>query len=569
MSEGITDATAVDSGLSSRRSFIATSLALAVVQNDFASLASAQSFTPPPLPDADRMHATKFMVAMRDGVKLATDIYLPEGRGPFPIVLVRTPYSRRIPYMFAPYYFLVQAGFALVVQDCRGRFESEGAYRPFVDDMEDGYDTVEWLAAQPFSTGKIGMTGASAMGITAYMAAMAQAPHLVAAAVTVARNPNQTLSRFPGGLFLENGVNGWSEVVGVGAHPRAVPNIAAYSADDLRCDLRQYYTKIKVPFIHGGGWFDIHQQPLLDNFIHFQKEAATPARGHQKLVMAPTSHLGLVKGAVFPSPGADLLPREMVVRWFNRWLKGEENGITSEPAVRYYLMGDTTQPTAPGNKWVEAPFWPPKSRETSFYLHEGGALSSEPALGEAKASYIYDPNNAVPSVGGNNLSMDSGPMDQRKVSHRDDVLRFITEPLSSPTEIVGRVSAELWVSTDAEDTDFIVKLLDIHPDGTEALVHDEGTRLRHYKGLYSQTRILAGQVYALTIDLWSTALVFNKGHRIGICVQSSNWPRFQRHTNTWEPVASYAQAVKAKNTVYFGHQHRSRIILPITKIHPA
>jgi predicted acyl esterase len=570
MSENITDVGQGGPGSSSRRRFIATSLALPLVLNDFSAPASAQSFTPPPMPDADKMHATKFMVAMRDGVKLATDIYLPEGKGSFPIVLVRTPYSRRIPYMFAPFYFLVQAGFGLAVQDCRGRFESEGVYRPFVDDMEDGYDSVEWLAAQSFSTGKIGMTGASAMGITAYMAAMAQAPHLAAAAVTVARNPNETLSRYPGGLFLENGVNGWAKVVGVEGHPQTVPNIAAYTADDLRCDIRQYYNKIKVPFLHGGGWFDIHQQPLLDNFIHFQNDSAAPARGHQKLVMAPSCHLGPVKGAVFPNTTAtDLLPPDLVVRWFNRWLKGEENGITSEPAVRYYLMGDTTEPAAPGNKWVEGASWPPKARETSFYLRPDGGLSSQPSTAEAKASYVYDPNNAVPSVGGNNLSMDSGPLDQRQVSHRDDVLRFVTEPLSAPTEVVGRLAAELWVSTDAQDTDFIVKLLDIHPDGTEALVHDEGLRLRHYKGLYSQTRITPGQVYPIKIDLWSTALVFNKGHRIGICVQSSNWPRFQRHTNTWDPVPSYAEAVKATNTVYFGPSHRSRIILPITRVYPA
>ena len=555
---------------SSRRQFLAG----VAVTPMLAGVASAQQGTAtlnnliPPMPDADKMVAHKAMVPMRDGAKLALDLYYPEGNGPWPVILTRTPYSRRQPYMFAPLYFLLQAGFVLAVQDCRGRFDSEGVYRPFLDDMEDGYDTVEWLAVQSWSTGRIGMTGASAMGITAYMAAMAQAPHLAAAAVMVARNPCSTLSRFPGGLFLENGAGDWNKIVGLSDSELKVPHIAAYTADDIRVDLRRFYSRINVPFIHMGGWFDIHEQPIIDNFTHFQAEAALPARGNQKLIMTASGHLGPVKGLTFPvDPGASSISQDSSLRWFNHWLKGEENGVMAEPAVRYYLMGDTLDPAAPGNKWREAQSWPPKAETTPLYLQQDGRLLPQAAKTAAQRSYVYDPKNAVPTVGGNNLTMDTGPMDQRPVSSRPDVLRFVSETLSAATEVVGHLNVELWVSTDAEDTDFIVKLVDIYPDGYEALIRDQGLRLRHYKGLYSQTRIEPGRIYPITIDLWSTALVFNKGHRIGLFVQSSNWPRFERHTNTWDPVPSYDQAVKATNIIHVGPDHPSRIILPVTKIY--
>jgi predicted acyl esterase len=507
------------------------------------------------------------MTPMRDGVALATDLYFPTGAGPWPVILVRTPYSRREPYMFAPFYFYIRAGFVVAVQDCRGRFDSGGVYRPFVDDMEDGYDTVEWLASQSWSTGKVGMTGASAMGITSYMAAMAQAPHLAAGAVMMARNPCETLSRFPGGLFLENGAGGWSASVGVTNPDIKVPHVAEYRPDDQRVDLRRFYPKIKTPFIHYGGWFDIHQQPIIDNFVNFQAKADAPARGNQKLIMVPDGHMAPVKGVAFPDDTLRAIPEETALRWFNHWLKGEGNGAMDEPVVRYYLMGDTFDPKAPGNEWRAAPAWPPAAEATSLYLQPDGALAAHPPRSPAQRSYVYDPKAPVPTLGGNNLYLDSGPLDQRPVSARADVLRFIGEPLPSATEVVGQLTAKLWVSTDAEDTDFIVKLIDIHPDGFEALVRDQGLRLRHYKGDYSQTRTRPGEVYPIIIDLWSTALVFNKGHRIGVLVQSSNWPRFERHTNTWERLDSYDQAVKANNTVHMGSDHPSQIILPVTRIY--
>jgi predicted acyl esterase len=556
--------------VSSRRQFLLGAAATPLM----ASVGSAQQTGPnfnelahlPPLKEP--MVAKTFMVPMRDGVKLALDVYLPKGDGPWPVILERTPYSRRQPFMYQLFNFYPEAGFAFAVQDCRGRFDSEGVYKPWVNDMEDGYDTVEWLATQPWSTGKIGMTGDSAMGIVSYEAAMLRPPHLIAAAVFCCRNPAPTLSRFPGGILLENGAGSWNKTVGLPNPDPKVPHIAELGPDDEKLDLRKYYSKINVPFIHLGGWFDIHLQPLLDAYTNFQDKGDKPARGTQRLIMTACGHLGAVKGVKFPNdPGGPFVPPQMALRWFGHWLKGEDNGIMSEPAVHYYLMGDTFDTKAPGNEWRESEIWPPKSTATALYLHADGKLDGKPAKAAGQQSYVYDPKDAVPSVGGNNLAMESGPLDQRPVSHRPDVLRFIGEPLEFATEVVGHLQVDLFVSTDAEDTDFIVKLIDIHPDGNEALVRDQGARLRHYKGGFTQTRTEQGKIYPLTIDLWSTALVFNKGHRIGVLVQSSNWPRFERHTNTWDRLNNYDTAKKANNTIHMGPDHKSRITLPVTKVY--
>jgi putative CocE/NonD family hydrolase len=384
----------------------------------------------------------------------------------------------------------------------------------------------------------------------------------------IARNPSQTQARFPGGLYLENGAGEWAKSVGAGGQAAEVPNIAVFDDEDRRMDIRRYYHKIKTPLIHLGGWFDIHLQPTLDNFVHLQAESLPPARGNQKLIMTPSGHLGPVKGTKFPNdPGAPFVPPATVVSWFDHWLKGIDNGTTQQPAVHYYLMGDALNPGAPGNEWRDTDSWPPRATATSFYLQADGGLATRSHGPERKLSYLYDPENAVPSAGGNNLFMDSGPLDQRPVSHRPDVLRFVGQPLTAATEVVGQIKADLWVSTDAQDTDFIVKLLDIHPDGYEALVRDQGLRLRHYQGIETQTRIVPGRVYRITVDLWSTALMFDKGHRIGVLIQSSNWPRFQRHTNTWEPVKSYAEAVKATNTIHVGGSHESCVVLPVTRVY--
>jgi predicted acyl esterase len=507
------------------------------------------------------------MVPMRDAVRLATNIMFPEGKGPWPVVLTRTPYGKDVMSNPQRESIYLNNGYVRIVQDCRGRFKSEGKYVAFADDMNDGYDTIEWIAKQTWSNGKVGMTGASAMGITSNLAAMSGAPHLTAAYITVAHGSSYNYSGYPGGVFLKNLNEEWLRRQGV--PPPEVPRPIFRSYDDAakRADMRTYLDKINVPFYNVGGWYDIFLQGNIDSFTNLQERGGPKARGNQKLSMGPFGHGALSGDLKYPTEGGTLqgAPQE-AVRWFDYWMKGIDNGIMKEPAVRYFVMGDTMDKSAPGNVWRTTATWPPASTATPLYLASSGKLALAKPAGAEKTSYVYDPNDPVPSVGGNNLNMDRGPMDQRKVSGRKDVLKFETEPLKSPVEIVGRVTAELAVATDAQDTDFMVKLVDVYPNGYEALVLDEAFRLRYINGLDKPAKPEPGKVYPIKVDLWSTALIFNTGHKIAVHVTSSNSPRFEAHSNTWEPLKSYDQAVRATNTVFL--DGRSRLVLPVMKAEP-
>jgi predicted acyl esterase len=498
------------------------------------------------------------MVPMRDGVRLATSVYLPPGDGPWPVVLSRTPYGKDQgdPAKNEAHY--MANGYVRVLQDARGRFKSEGAYRPFANDVEDGYDTIEWIAKQPWSNGKVGMVGGSALGIATYNAAMSGAPHLIAAFVTVARGSSSA----NGGVPMQH-MEEWSRRQGVPPPTIPRPIFRNYESGGPR-DLRAHVQKVNVPFYNVGGWYDIFLQGNIDGFNLLQGHGGAKARGTQKLMLGAFGHGNISGDLNYPADagraGAD------PIRWFDYWLKGIDNGVMKEPAVRYFVMGDTFDKSAPGNQWRSSTSWPPSSTATSYYLAPAGKLMSARPSGRGKASYMYDPKDPVPTVGGNNLGLPLGPMDQRPVSGRRDVLRFETEPLKQAIEIAGQLTAELAVSTDAQDTDFMVKLIDVYPTGYEALVQDGAFRLRYFNGFDRQTQIQPGAEYTIKVDLWSTALVFNAGHKIAVHVSSSNFPRFERHSNTWEPLTSYDQAVKATNTVFL--DGRSRLVLPVTMIHP-
>jgi hypothetical protein len=508
--------------------------------------------------------AKEEMVAMRDGVRLATSIYLPEGDGPWPVVLTRTPYGKDMMYGPGTHKEYLKSGYARVVQDSRGKGKSQGKYAAFVDDMEDGYDTVEWIAKQPWSNGKVGMVGPSAMGIATDLAAMAAPPHLVTGFVSVATGTRFQHSNYPGGVFLLNLNEEWLR--GQGVPPADVPRPIIHVYDDLaqKQDMRRYYDKIKIPMYNVGGWYDIFLEGNIDAFDGLQYHGGPGARGNQKLMMGAFAHLNM-KGDLKYPPEAGNINSGDTIRWFDYWMKGIDNGIMKEPAVRYYMMGDTMDKSAPGNEWRTSATWPPQATATSYYLTASHTLATAKPSGHATLSYVADPKNPIPAIGGNNLMMDRGPMDQRTVSKRDDVLKFESEPLKQAVEIAGPMSAELTVSTDAADTDFIVKLVDVYPNGYEALVMDQPYRLRYWKSLLKAEHVEKGKAYTLHIDLWSTALAFNAGHRISVQVQSSSSPRYEVHSNTWDPVKSYDLGVKATNTVYL--DGRSKIVLPVTKVY--
>ncbi len=503
---------------------------------------------------------TEYMVAMRDGVKLATDVYLPEGQGPWPVILMRTPYGKSRFNQSAQW---TSNGYAYVVQDCRGRFKSEGRYLPFMDDHYDGYDTIEWIAKQPWSNGKVGMYGGSAMGITANQASITAPPHLVAMYVIVAPASAYQHAIFTGGIFRKEMNEGWLRSQNA---LEILENTLKHYRQDGYFDIREgrlHWAKVQVPVYNQGGWYDIFAQGNIDNFVGLQTQGGKGARGNQKLLMGPWAH-GQLEEVKYPANSA--VPQGEAKRWFDYWLKGIDNGIMKEPAVRYYVMGDVTDPQAPGNEWRTAETWPVPARMTSFYLLPNGQLGERPnGARESTASYQYDPKNPVPTIGGANLTIKKGPMDQRAIGDRKDVLKFMTPPLEAPLEVTGRVTVELWAESDAPDTDWMAKLVDVYPDGTERLVLDSALRARFREGFDREVFMKKGKVYKFTIDLWSTSLIFNKGHRLAVHITSSNDPRFDPNPNTGKPLRADSEMRIATNTIHLDRRHPSRILLPVVR----
>ena len=504
------------------------------------------------------------MLAMRDGVKLATDIYLPEGKGPWPVILVRTPYGKSGAMMGGQNKQWTTNGYAYVIQDCRGTGKSEGKYMPFMDDHFDGYDTVEWAAKQAWANGKVGMIGASAMGITANQAAITAPPHLMAIYTIVAPASAYQHAVYTGGIFRKEMNENWLKA------QKALDVLALtfqhYSQDgylDIR-EGRRHWEQVQVPAYNQGGWYDIFVQGNIDNFVGLQSQGGGLAAGNQKLMMGPWAH-GKVEEVTYPANSAQPGNRE-ALRWFDYWLRGISNGIMDEPPVRYYVMGDTTDPKAPGNEWRTAAAWPVPARVTSYFLAPNGQLSERiPADDKGRATYQYDPKNPVPTIGGANLFAKKGPMDQRAIGDRKDVLKFQTAPLEAAVEVTGPLTVELWAESDCPDTDWMAKLVDVYPDGTERLVQDSGLRARFREGFDHEVFMKKGEVYKFKIDLWSTSLVFNKGHRIAVHISSSNDPRFDPNPNTGKPMRADNETRIATNTIHFSRQYPSRILLPVVK----
>lgn len=507
------------------------------------------------------------MVPMRDGVRLATNIYLPEGEGPWPVVLTRTPYNKNGADGSAANYNA--HGYALVSQDVRGRYASEGEDLPFEVDMPDGYDTVEWIASQSFSNGKIGIFGTSAPGITSNLAAAAAPPHLTAAYVTVAPDSLFYRSRFVGGVFKESHSGGWLRGQGISEE-----RIDAYKARAvldqgwIDTDFLFHRENVEIPVYNVGGWHDIYAEGSLYNYLYLQSEGNEKARGKQKLFMGAFGHGALQGDLVYPGGGMITGDINEQLRWWDHWLKGEENGIMEESPVSFYMMASARKSDpSPKNRVISTDTWPPAHTQTRFYLQPSMTVNTQtPAADSASISYRFDPANPVPTVGGQNLGADVGPRDQREIGERQDYLRFQTPVLEEDLVIAGHIDMELYVSTDALDTDFVVKLVDIYPDGYEALILDYPQRMRFRHGQLPEAVELAqpGKIEKLTINMWSTAQTFEKGHRLGIHVTSSNYPRFAVNPNNGAALNDSTTASRvATNTIYFDAQHPSAIVLPV------
>ncbi|HXG66790.1 MAG TPA: CocE/NonD family hydrolase, partial [Blastocatellia bacterium] len=402
----------------------------------------------------------------------------------------------------------------------------------------------------------------SAMGITANLASMRNPPHLVANFVMVARSSIYHQSAFNGGVFRKELNEIWLRRQNALDALYETFKHNVYDGYYDSNEMAKHWEKIHIPVYNYGGWYDIFSQGNVNNFVGLQAKGSGKARGNQKLIMGPWAH-GKMEEVQYP-PNSVVNPTEEALRWFDYWLRGVDNGIKNEPPVRYYVMGDVTDKNAPGNEWRTAVGWPVPATVTSYYLHEGGLLSTQaPKAEKASATYQYDPKNPVPTIGGANLNIKKGPMDQRATGPRKDILKYATPALESPVEVTGQVEVELYAESDAPDTDFMAKLIDVYPDGTERLVLDSAIRARFREGFNREVFMKKGEVYKFKIDLWCTSIIFNKGHRIAIHITSSNDPRYDPNPNTGKPLRADSETRVATNTIHHSRKYPSRALLPV------
>jgi uncharacterized protein len=521
-------------------------------------------------------------VAMRDGIKLATDVYLPQSDGPWPVMLLRTPYNKDGLAEYAAQG--IAMGFAWVVQDMRGRYRSAGANLPFIADgwgaQQDGYDTCQWLTQQDWCDGNIGTLGNSALGITQNLTAPTQPPGLRCQYITVATTSLYDQAAYQGGALRQSQVDGW--LTDSKFDPQALELYRGHPDYDefwRQFDISTVVGQITAPAIHEGGWFDTFSQGTIDGYVlrqHLGGKGArgdprnrldgAGARGQQRLIMGPWTHsTGVceVGEVTFPANAAGS-PGNWRDRWFAYWLQGQDTGLLAEPPVLYYTMGALGEDGAPGNEWCTAADWPVPCTQTPVYLAADDALAWQaPAAGSAE--YASDPADPVPTKGGRNLVLAAGVMDQREVEAREDVLIFTTPPLEHPLNVTGRVKCVLYLSSDAVDTDAAVRLCDVYPDGRSLLIADGILRLGHRNDMTRREPLTPDQVYAVEVDLWSTSLIFNTGHCLRLSVSGSNFPRWDLNPGTGVVWTDGCEYVVQHDTLHYGGAYASALILPVVQ----
>ena len=545
-------------------------------------------------------------VPMRDGVRLSADIYSPRGQsGPFPVVLSRTPYDNMSEWIVEPATFYPQHGYVYVAQDVRGRFDSEGEFTPWVNEFSDGHDTIEWIGSQPWCDGNVGMAGPSYVGNVQWQAAAMGSRYLKAIVPRVIGDNLYESPHYQGGAFQL----GWTATWSFATAGRTAQNIELYNWPQLfpTLPLRDFaelagkdlpyfrdwvdhpdyddywralainerYQDIKVPVLQIGGWYDFFATGTMNNFVGMRARGGSDrARGNQAAVMGPWIHKAALEntthaGEVDFGTGSTLDLMEIELRWFDRWLKGKQNGADREPPLKLFVMGV--------NEWRDEHEWPlARTHFTPYYLHSGGSansllgdgtLSMQAPAGEPHDSYTYDPSFPAPTNGGCNCCVpdivDWGAFDQKPVEHRSDVLVYTSEPLTEELEVTGPVIVKLFASTDGRDTDFTAKLVDVHPDGYARNLCDGIIRGRYRESTSTQRLLEPGTVYEFTIDLWPTSNVFLKGHRIRVDISSSNFPRFDRNPNTGHVFGRDAEMRVASQQVLHDAAHPSHIILPV------
>jgi len=509
-----------------------------------------------------------FMVEMRDGIHLATDVYLPDGGSPpHGAILIRTPYNKSKTGMGD----WADKGWPSIVQDTRGRFQSEGIDTMFRDDHTDGYDTLEWIAQQNWSNGKVATIGASATGIVQYMMAGTN-PSALKCQYIGAATPNLYTTIYPGGQFRKYMVETW--LAGQGSS-YVLPEIFANENYSLgfwtNVSLEDNWQDVNVPAFHLGGWYDCFCQGLLDGFMGYQYNGGPGAAGKSKLIVGPWTHAnfgGRWQGElIYPENAKDVYSQEYWDEILDQYILENNTDFENRPNVVYYVMGDVDNSSAMGNFWRYADHWPPANIPDEWYFHENDVLSMDSPGSYSSKTYTYNPLNPVPTKGGTNLypwphPTLAGPYDQRTIENRADVLLFTSDVLTEPYEATGRIKARLYVSSNCPDTDFTVKLTDVYPDGRSMLICDGILRMRNRNGCDHWEFMTPGEVYEVEVDLWSTSYIWNTGHKIRVAVSSSNYPRFLANNNTINGINQGTGYNIAQNTLYLDSIHPSCIILP-------
>ena len=470
------------------------------------------------------------MVEMPDGVRLYTNVLLPDAVGTFTTVVVRTPYLDDIYLDYVD--MATNLGYAAVVQHTRGIGNSEGENEVFFTDAVDGPATLEWLVEQPWSDGTYFLVGGSALGMPAYFLAPNAPAGMIGQAIAIATPEIYDHAVFHGGVFKEKDVKAWLGWMGASEK-------LSLLAEHRYCD--EYWDPVCVshlgpdthsPSLHLGGWWDVFSEGTLAAYAMYSASDDPYAAGSQHLIMGPWTHhsLGETKVGAMQYPGnASLNFISTLLVWLDWCVDGDNSTVESWAPVRYYVMGDVDDPEAPGNRWRTAEDWPVPVEETPLYFHASEILSFDPpGLDEAlSASIVFDPADPSPTKGGRNLSGQAGPRDQASVEERGDALVMTTAPLDAPIEIAGRVLARVKVSVDALDADVAVRVTDVFPDGRSMLVTEGIQRLSMRSGCVESVAVEPGQTYALDVDLWTTAYAFNVGHRIRVVITGSNHPRYE------------------------------------------
>jgi uncharacterized protein len=533
-------------------------------------------------------------VPMRDGVLLSANVFRPGGTSAVPTILIRTPYGKGDDWT-PNHQAFVEHGYAVVVQDVRGRYDSQGTFQPLTQEPLDGDDTLNWIAKQPWSNGKVGMTGGSYLGIVQWKVAVLNNPHLKAIFPWVSGDDDYRDRYYSTGgalklghrlLWVEENLKmpGYDppsfakyvetlplrriDTVVTGHHVPMMQKVLEHPTDDpywQSMSVRDQLKNLRVPVFSVGGWYDNYVESDLDAFSILHKVS-----GVHRILIGPWPHNvnTLMPGSDF-GHDSQILFRKTQLEWFDQWLKDKDVPMMSKPAVRIFVMGS--------NQWRDETDWPPKgTRMVRFYLESGGhanSLTGDGMLTTDRAArsehdiFVFDPHNPVPTRGGavccNPKIFPWGPMDQRPVEQRNDVLVYSTPVLREDIEVTGPIEVTLYAATTAVDTDFSAKLVDVFPNGVAKNLTDGMLRTRYRKSLSKPELLKPGVVTEYKIDAGVTSNVFQKGHRIRLEISSSNFPRFDRNPNTGKAIADETELLPATQTIHHDRKHDSYVLLPV------